>query len=337
MLRGAARLFVVAVAAAIAALTLAQRSGTGAWWVELSRYVPHYWVLLPCLAAFIVACGLGRRWALASLVAPALVLTVTMGWQWNRGEAGERRVRLMTYNVKLSGESESSPSTLGVGLEVARHDPDILVMQDAVGLRAPFGGRSRPGLPPLFGLSHVHAAGQYVVASRLPVRGCTSGPLAGPPEGIGYLRCSFDAHGTALTVVNVHFKSPRGGLSATRQEGVEGAADWRDNVDERLAQSRELARRLAAMPRPLVVAGDLNAPESSPVVRQLLATGLRDSFSAAGRGYGFSYGQSMRAGLSFLRIDHVLVSADLGVSRSVVGGGEASEHRPVIADLVLPH
>ena len=41
LLGGAARLFVVAVAAAIGALTLAQRSATGTWWVELSRYLPH--------------------------------------------------------------------------------------------------------------------------------------------------------------------------------------------------------------------------------------------------------------------------------------------------------
>ena len=38
---------------------------------------------------------------------------------------------------------------------------------------------------------------------------------------------------------------------------------------------------------------------------------------------------------SFVRIDHILVSPELGVRHSFVGGKEASEHRPVIADLLL--
>jgi endonuclease/exonuclease/phosphatase (EEP) superfamily protein YafD len=122
---------------------------------------------------------------------------------------------------------------------------------------------------------------------------------------------------------------------ATRREGLDGAGAWERNFESRLAQSRALAEQVARMPRPLVVAGDLNAPESSPVVRQLLAAGLSDSFAAAGRGHGFSYGHALRAGRSFLRIDHVLASADVSFARSIVGGAEASEHRPVIADLLL--
>ncbi len=56
---------------------------------------------------------------------------------------------------------------------------------------------------------------------------------------------------------------------------------------------------------------DLNAPESSPVIRALL-------------------------GFSFLRIDRILVSPELGVIDAFAGGAQASEHRPVIADLLLP-
>jgi vancomycin resistance protein VanJ len=100
-------------------------------------------------------------------------------------------------------------------------------------------------------------------------------------------------------------------------------------------QARSLAFALAGNPRPLILAGDLNAPESSPVLGTLKAIGLRDAFSAAGIGYGYTHGHSLRPGFSFLRIDHVLVSAGIGVADCFVGGSEASEHRPVIADLLL--
>lgn len=43
----------------------------------------------------------------------------------------------------------------------------------------------------------------------------------------------------------------------------------------------------------------------------------------------------MRIGFSFLRIDHILVSAGIGVRDVTVGAGDVSDHRPVIADLLL--
>jgi endonuclease/exonuclease/phosphatase (EEP) superfamily protein YafD len=39
--------------------------------------------------------------------------------------------------------------------------------------------------------------------------------------------------------------------------------------------------------------------------------------------------------ISFLRIDHILVSPEIGVVDAFAGGKEGSEHRPVIADLLL--
>ena len=333
-LRAASATLVVGVGASIVGLTIAQRTGTLDPWVELSRYLPYYWLLLPCLAALAAACWLGRAWVAASLVAPLVLATATMSVQWNVGESGAQHVRLMTYNSKLNRVDD--PTVVqAVGREVARHDPDVLVMQDSDGLLVARGAPPLVGGPPMFGLPYVYAVSQYVVASRLPLRGCSPSTVEYGGESHRFVRCTIDAHGIELTLVTMHFKSPRMGLLATRREGAEGADEWQGNFAERLAQSRQLARQLAPLPRPLVVAGDLNAPESSPVIQQLLAAGLRSSFSVSGRGYGFSYGQSMRAGLSFLRIDHILASPDLGFAASFVGEGRTSEHRPVIADLVL--
>ena len=335
VVRVGSKIFVIAVGIAVAMLAGAQRQSNESAWIELTRYLPYYWLLLVCVGASGLACGLGRRWVLVSMAAPALLATAVMGFELNAGESGTQRVRLMTYNAKLFAGKDSPASLRAVALEVARHDPDILVMQDVDGLLVERSAPARVGGPPLFGLSHVYALGQYVVASRLPLRHCGPANIDFPGETHRYLRCAFDAHGSELTVVTAHFKSPRMGLLAARREGVEGGTEWQQNFSDRMTQARALALQLADMPRPLVVAGDLNASESSPVIQRLLAAGLRDSFSVAGRGYGFSYGQSMRAGLSFLRIDHILVSSEIGVSASFVGEPGPSEHRPVIADLVF--
>ena len=96
-----------------------------------------------------------------------------------------------------------------------------------------------------------------------------------------------------------------------------------------------LVRGIVASAHPVILAGDLNADEHSPVVRSLLATGLRDAFGSAGLGYGYTYGHDLRPGFSFLRIDHVLVAGSIGVRDCRVGGRDGSEHRPVIADLFV--
>jgi endonuclease/exonuclease/phosphatase family metal-dependent hydrolase len=151
----------------------------------------------------------------------------------------------------------------------------------------------------------------------------------------GYLQCVVDARGVEIDVVTAHFISPRHALSSAR-EGQSAAIDeWRVNLEERVSQAETLAGDVRARRRPLILAGDLNAPQSSIVMRALLATGLRDAFSTAGKGYGYTWGHSLLAGLSFLRIDHILVSPEIGVVECFVGGAQASPHRPVIADLYL--
>ena len=322
------------VVASTALLTLAQRAfADGPWWLELSRYLPYPLFVLPAIAAIGVSLWLGRWWVLAGLTNLALLLTIGMGLQWNAGESGSQRIRVMSYNIKVFNAALQRDGVYALGLEVARHDPDILVMQDADGMLV---GRADPALyqGSVFGMPHVFALGQYVVASRFPLRQCGPGQIGFRDESHRYVRCVVDIRGQELNLVTAHFQSPRAGLNAARREGLDGADDWQQNHQDRLTQARALARDLAGMRRPLIVAGDLNAPESSPVIRTLLASGLRDAFSSAGRGYGYTYGHSLRRGYDFLRIDHILVSPDLGVMHSFAGQSNASEHRAVIADLV---
>lgn len=329
------RLAVALVVTVIVLLTAAQQAGRfGPWWLELSRYLPYPALLMPTMAAVLLSCWLSRGWVLVSSAALALVLTVTMGLEWHGPDRGDTPIRLMTYNVKAHLAAQRSDGFERLGEEVAHHHPDILVMQDARGrLDEPSNLAFPPGS--VFGFAHVYAIDQYIVASRFPLRECGVGSIGYRGEAHPYVHCVVDAEGIALNVVTAHFESPRRGLNAARREGLDGVDDWQRNLEDRFRQARTLAHDLAGSARPLIVAGDLNAPESSPVIRALLAVGLRDAFSSAGRGYGYTHGHSLRLGFSFLRIDHILLSSDIGVADCFTGGSEASEHRPVIADLLL--
>ena len=319
--------------AAVVLLTLAQRvSPASPWWLELTRYLPYPMLLAPVAAALVASCWLGWRWLLASLATLALVATLTMGLVWNRTEPGTSPFRLMTYNIKGAKAAQRAGGLAELAREIARHDPDIVLIQDAQGMSSGLPGPQTPEAL-LFAGRERHRVGQYVIASRFALRDCAPGWLPVRGEDVGYLRCTVNVRGVDLTLVSVHFESPRSGLNAARREGIDGIAEWRHNYEDRLDQAQLLARAFADGPRPLVIAGDLNAPQASPVVQTLLATGLRDAFASAGRGYGYSYGQALRVGLPFLRIDHILVSDAIGVAACEVGDGAPSEHRPVVADL----
>ncbi|MDQ2928504.1 MAG: endonuclease/exonuclease/phosphatase family protein [Pseudomonadota bacterium] len=240
----------------------------------------------------------------------------------------------MTYNVKSHKALHRADGVAAIAREVATQDPDILVMQDADGL-LPGAMTGIDHDAAVFGYREVYAAGQYVVASRFPLSDCVHKTLGPSGDDALFVTCVVEVRGTRLSLVTAHFESPREGLNATRHEGLEGFATWRRNYANRLAQSKVLASALAAVQRPLIVAGDLNAPETSWVVSRLLAAGLRDAFPAAGRGYGYTYGHALRTGFSFLRIDHILVSPGVELTDCTVGTEDASDHRPVIADIAL--
>lgn len=323
------RFLVVALLAASVLLTGAQQlGGDGAWWLELSRYLPFPVTLAPALAALLLSWRLGRRWLLASAAVVLLFVTVSMGFVWHSAAAGEGTLRIMTYNTKAAQLLERTGDIAALAQEITLHRPDIVVMQDANGIRH-WRGYDQKG--PLFGLPYVFAQSEYAVASRWPLRDCAIVRTATGDPPLAYARCAVSYGGAEFTLITVHFESPRLGLNAARREGVEGIDSWQRNHEIRLAQARALAREVA--PGPLILAGDLNAPDASPVVRSLLSLGLRDAFASAGRGYGYTYGHTLRPAFSFLRIDHILVSAEFEVRDCFVGGDAGSDHRPVIADI----
>jgi endonuclease/exonuclease/phosphatase (EEP) superfamily protein YafD len=329
------RVLVALLLASVLALTAAQQLvSDGPWWLELSRYLPYPLLVAPAVVALLLSIRLGWRWIVAGVATIAAFATIAMGLVWNAVDNdAPADLRVMSYNVKALLAIERAGGMDALAREITGHRPDLVVMQDSSPLMR---GRdpARPG--PMFGLPEVHKEGQYVIASRWPLRDCGQGHADAGTETLMFARCTVDLGARRFELVDVHFESPRSGLVAARREGLDGIELWQGNHAGRLAQARALAAVLRDAARPLVVCGDLNAPDSSAVLQSLFAIGLRDAFASAGRGYGYTYGHRLRPAFSFLRIDHVLVSDTVDVVRAFVGGKDASEHRPVIADLRLP-
>ena len=319
--------------AAVFAL-LSRFGGEALWLVELLRYLPFPVHLLPTILAVAVSCWLGWAWRLFSLMALAAVCTLTMGLAWGEPDEGHGRLRVMTYNIKAYLAQRQPRNWPLIAAEVAWHAPDVLVLQDAryfadsnsTALRA-------AGVIPA---NHESVAmGQYVVSSRYPLRDCRFGDMSFRRFVHQYVHCSILVDKRTIDVITLHLLSPRDGLEAARNAHFEGLDEWRQNYLDRLTQARAVSNAVQRVNRPIIVAGDLNAAEQSPVAQLLLNSGLRDTHSSAGFGYGYTVGHALRPGVSFLRLDHILVSPEWGIASSEVGGKYGSEHRPVIADLLL--
>lgn len=304
------------------------------WLLAALQYAPYWGLLAPVAVTFLLSLTQGWRWRSLALASLLVVLGPVMGLVVSRGDAGVGHVRLMTYNIKAYMNLLQTGGVGRVAWEVAQHDPDIVVMQDAGEAQATIQPLTA-GVRQLIGDRQLYAFGQYIVASRLPMHDCQSGFISYGKETHTYVHCVVQAYGQDIDLYTAHLLSPRDGLNALRAKAWLGSDAWEHSVDARLTQANALAEVLARRSRPVILAGDLNAPERSMVVQALLGVGLRDAFSAAGWGYGYTHGHSLRPGVSINRIDHILVSDEIGVADCTVGGKEASDHRPVIADLLI--
>ena len=131
-----------------------------------------------------------------------------------------------------------------------------------------------------------------------------------PTRMPGLLEATIDVRGTAVRVFNTHL-------------------DYRSDPRVRERQIAEMVARIGASSMPTLVFGDLNASPDAPELQPLLDR-LRDAWPIAG-GSGFTY----PANAPTKRIDYVLVSVHFHVRAASVPVSEASDHRSVIADLVL--
>jgi endonuclease/exonuclease/phosphatase family metal-dependent hydrolase len=132
---------------------------------------------------------------------------------------------------------------------------------------------------------------------------------------------------------------PRGALVARLENGDARLCAVSTHLGlhprERLSHARALVRLLRDVGTPVVIGGDLNErPEGRAVAH------LSERFPDAWLLGGDVDGQTFPAEEPIARIDYLFVSKAILVERVVVPPGadarEASDHRPVVAELTLP-
>ena len=298
-------------------------------WGGVALFLPQMILAVPgfILLPFVLW-RVGRlTWLLA--VALLFIAGPLMGLSWSSHQARDGvPLRVMTYNVQL-WQRRNVPAIVN---EILDADPDVLCLQDARGAQNTL-------LAPYLKRRNVTMFGQYVVVSKFPILDTTVGDISYDGETHTYLRARIDVAGRHVAVFNAHLVTPRDALSPLRSPTLWrlGISEMRQNQSQRMRQARQLVEDAREISGPLVIAGDLNAPPASLVTRMLTDRGFVDAFTAGGRGYGYTFGHTLLVGRPFLRLDRILASRQLVPVRTWVGGASGSDHRPVIADMVLTH
>jgi endonuclease/exonuclease/phosphatase (EEP) superfamily protein YafD len=324
----------------LAVITSVNHMGAEHWWLgALNLYLPQVLWAAPALLLLAVSPMAGRHWIWLPALYMVWVLGPIMGFRWSSqtppGPMTTPVLRVLTCNAKFG--VRDSGELLN---DIVRYQPEVVLLQDANGLLNSPDGKC-------FAKWNVRSFGQYVIASKLPLSAAKVHTVSSPSGNFAFLRCQVSHGASVIALYNVHFQSPRDSLNAFRTER-EGSWHFPDAIQEleqnaatRLHQAREIRKLVESESCPVILAGDLNSPEPSRVCATLKDAGLQDAFSEGGRGYGYTYGHFLLQHripwlhLSWMRLDHIMASSRMHVWRCWVGNGWASDHRPVIADLIF--
>jgi endonuclease/exonuclease/phosphatase (EEP) superfamily protein YafD len=303
------------LAGALVAWTLLRAFGLERGWplVPLFAFTPYVAVL----ALVVAALAAWRRWwtgaAAVGLCATLLLVLLAPRAIPNRAPeaAAGVRVRVLAANVAANvvsgGDVIAAVRRWDVDVfSAVELPPPVVAAYDAAGIRSVLPHRELRALPGFEGTG---------LFSRLPLR-----QLRGPRgTEFGLAAAELRPPGTGpVEIVSVHIRAPT---------DSDAAAQWR----------RELRTLPSAGRGPLrVLAGDFNATLDHAGLRGVLNRGYLDAAKQAGVGLRPTWPAGRRRSPTLVTIDHVLADRRVRVisARSVAIPG--SDHRGVLAELLLP-
>jgi len=244
--------------------------------------------------------------------------------------AAERALRVMSFNIAAGhGDLEQIAETIRAA------DAHLVALQEVDvhwGERSKFADQARvlaerlgmeARFAPIYRIPSVDPAKpprEYGVAllSRFPITAWRNDTLTRlstqqeqpvPSRMPGFLEATVQVGGSAVRVFNTHI-------------------DYRPDPRVRDRQVAEMLAFIGEPSAPTLLFGDLNAPPTAPELQPLLRR-LRDAWPAdAGDGFTYPAPEPVR------RIDYVLTSSHYRVVFAKVPSSVASDHRPVIVELV---
>lgn len=296
------------------------------WMTTLLTYMPQFPFGIPLLVLFVWALWKRDRYAVAwNTVGGAVFVFLILGVSLSPRLPG--RVQGTSLNVMTLNMNHGSRGVEGVAGVVNEIEPDIICLQETNahgGLDDPI-----PGLSKLLPDWELVRHGELATLSRHPVLSQRVHPLP-LRTGRVILETTVSANGQRLTVLNVHFATADGAQSLSRRS-VRLPSYLREAADVRSRQVSALLSIAESVSNPVIIAGDFNSPPRGRNYRRIAAR-YQDAFQAAGWGAGYTY----RSDIPVMRIDQMFAGREMHISSCRTLGVAVSDHRPVIAQVVMP-
>lgn len=304
------------------------RTHAGSWWwvVPLNLVPPQLLLLWPLLLAWLARRAKKGGLVLVNLLVAAVFTVTVVGFLLPRPEprATGTPLRIMTLNTLWASTDPAKLAQVAL-----REGVQAITLQEAVdrqgdtekfalALKAAFPGWSMARYDEL------------VTLSKTPILNFSSVAFPNSPHAVLVTQLRVD--GQAVTLVNAHLPLPH--VMPGESDRARGR-DLRERMNMTLTNRRDFQQVMAGLlrrdERPLILAGDLNAPPRGGVSYQLRFLGLRDAFHQAGRGFGFTY----NAMFGHSRIDYVWTRGAQAVRAGALRD-LLSDHRAVVVEVRLP-
>ena len=328
-------LLIILYALFIGALQFVWQTGmVDTWWLEVLN-IFGLWLYLPLPLGVLAAAFARPRVATWLLLVPLLAF----GWDYhtllnaNAAPAEGTAFRVMTWNI-LWAPHPLEP----IVRTIEQQQPDIVALQE---LGVEQAAVLAPMLAQRYPYSAVDAGGVdgFGVWSRFPIT--EAAPSEQRHDGCACQRMIVTVDGTPIRLINAHPQAPSYRLQHRRPwarlpyfpipvafttEGQETAL-------------RQLAEEGQNTQEPLIMMGDFNVNDRQPNYR-LLRRSLNDAYREAGRGFGLTFpNANLRLGRfkvpPLIRIDYVFHNDAIEATAAHTAADPASDHRAVVADLVL--
>lgn len=250
------------------------------------------------------------------------------------GDASADTVRVVVYNMHAGKDAAGVDNLQRIVDFVREARADVVLLQEvdqrtrrSGGVDQPMVLAQRSGFHVAFGSALDYDGGKYGVAtlSRWPISFDTLYRLpvdppqeraGGSREPRGLLRADIASPYGPLTVFNTH-------IDASRED------TWRRQEAGVIVATVTTTRAT----RPLVfLGGDMNSTPESAVQEMVRGAGLRDAFAECGQGAGLTFPSDS----AVKRIDYLYLTGVAQCARAEVTATRASDHRPLVVDVLLP-
>ena len=308
------------------------------WWLgTVLTYLPRTPYLSPAMGLLVASLFWHRPSIAVNLISVAVVLFPLMGFviplnQSDPVESGRKSLQLKIVSCNVQ---RFRPNFQQVLNEIQAIAPDIIALQEASPVS--------PLLEEFCRDWHVVHHDNYWVGSRYPVKQIASCDTNAFDRTAG-IAVEILTPAGPIVLGDIHQMTARRGLTSLSISSIaigSGLPELEDFELERDVESIEIREFVDSVrsEKPLLVVGDFNTPTTS-VLFQRHWGDLQSAFDVAGFGYGYTSpckgNRFWPDGLPWVRIDHILCSAEWRISSSQIGKSDGSDHRLITATLRLP-